>query len=66
MSMEETSMTHPDHDDGLIHGHGWACSERGRPRHERPTTRPEPDHDEGLVHSHGWAAAEGTALRAHP
>lgn len=57
-------MTHPEHDDGLIHSHGWACAERGRPGH-RLTTRPEPEHDEGLVHSHGWAAAEGTALRAH-
>lgn len=58
-------MSHPEHDDGLIHSHGWACTERGRPGH-RLTTRQEPEHDDGLVHGHGWAAAEGTALRAHP
>jgi hypothetical protein len=59
-------MTHPDHDDGLVHSHGWACTDRGRPGHgPKLTTRPEPEHDEGLVHSHGWAAAEGTALRVH-
>jgi hypothetical protein len=46
-----------DHDDGLVHPHGWACGERGREAHvNRPA--PEPEHDDGLVHGHGWASAE--------
>jgi hypothetical protein len=53
-------MSHNDHDDGLVHPHGWACSERGRPGHgRRPAARPdESGHDEGLVHPHGWACGE--------
>ncbi len=59
-------MTH-DHDDGLVHSHGWACRERGAPRGatvHRPMGRelrpmqPEDGHDEGLVHGHGWACGE--------
>lgn len=54
-------MNH-DHDDGLVHSHGWACRERSRMVH-RPmahTTRPTgaEDPDDGLVHGHGWACAE--------
>ena len=25
------SMLEQDYDDGLVHDHGWACSERGAP-----------------------------------
>jgi len=56
-------MTH-DHDDGLVHSHGWACRERGAPRgamvHRPAEPRPirqEPEYDDGLVHDHGWARA---------
>lgn len=54
-------MNH-DHDDGLVHSHGWACRERGRMVH-RPTahtTRPASaeDPDDGLVHGHAWACGE--------
>lgn len=48
-------MNH-EHDDGLVHSHNFACRERGKPAHERPTTRPE--HDDGLVHSHNYACSE--------
>jgi len=57
------------HDDGLVHGHGWA---REQPRHRGPSPvraghgaaaangRPAPqaDFDEGLVHGHSWACGE--------
>ena len=48
-----------NHDDGLVHSHNFACSQRGKmAQAPRPlTTRPE-EHDDGLVHSHGWACAE--------
>jgi len=53
-------MNH-DHDDGLVHDHGWACRERGMMVHRPPEPSPirrEPDYDEGLVHGHGWARGE--------
>lgn len=28
-----TPAGHHDHDDGLVHDHSWACSERGRMAH---------------------------------
>jgi hypothetical protein len=51
-----------DHDDGLVHSHGWACRERGQMVNRppaasiRPTSAEEPD--DGLVHGHGWACGE--------
>jgi hypothetical protein len=53
-------MTH-DHDDGLVHEHGWACRERGAMVHRPPApapTRREADHDDGLLHDHGWARGD--------
>lgn len=41
-----------DHDDGLVHGHGWAVSEPAR------ATAIEHDHDDGLVHGHNWAVTD--------
>lgn len=29
-------MDDTNHDDGLVHSHGWACGERGQPKHETP------------------------------
>lgn len=46
-----------NHDDGLVHSHNYACSERGRMA-ARPLTTRQEEHDDGLVHSHGWACAE--------
>lgn len=46
-----------NHDDGLVHSHNYACSERGRMAHQPMTTRPE-EYDEGLVHSHNYACGE--------
>ena len=46
-----------NHDDGLVHSHNYACSERGRMAHRPLTTRPE-EYDDGLVHSHGWACTD--------
>lgn len=58
-------MSKNDHDDGLVHAHGWACSDRGRPSHGgKPTTRrDEPDHDDGIVHPHGWACSDRGRMR---
>ena len=50
VAQEQDNHEH-DHDDGLVHGHGWAA------------TTPQPmeaadahhDHDDGLVHGHNWA-----------
>lgn len=55
-------MTH-DHDDGLVHAHGWACRERGAMVHRPPARelrpiQPEEGYDEGIVHGHGWACGE--------
>ena len=48
-----------DFDDGLVHAHNFACSERGRMPHvPRPLTKRDEDYDDGLVHSHGWACGE--------
>ena len=52
-----------EHDDGLVHDHGWACRERGRKAEPAPTTRPEQDHDDGLVHGHRWASSQEGAPR---
>jgi hypothetical protein len=63
-----------DHDDGLVHGHNWARSDR--PPHAAASHGPRPsevsierrrfhhapriehDHDDGLVHDHSWARSE--------
>ena len=50
-------MMNNDHDDGLVHSHNFACSERGRMAQRPPTTRPEA-YDDGLVHSHNYACAD--------
>lgn len=51
-------------DDGLVHGHAWACSAARAPGPRRNTwslplvmlERGYGDHhDDGLVHNHGWA-----------
>jgi len=49
-------MNH-DHDDGLVHSHNYACSDRGRPAQPQLTTVPE-EYDDGLVHSHNYACSE--------
>jgi hypothetical protein len=46
-----------NHDDGLVHSHNYACSERGRMAHRPLTTRPE-EYDDGLVHSHNYACGD--------
>ncbi len=55
------------HDDGLVHGHGWAHEPPpaillNRPASPvlRPAARAamEDHYDDGLVHSHGWACGE--------
>jgi hypothetical protein len=67
---------HNDFDDGLVHSHNWARTERpgaphgaaqsaprrlpDAPRH-RHAPRPEHDHDDGLVHGHAWARSEEEA-----
>jgi hypothetical protein len=55
-------MSHHDHDDGIEHGHAWACGERGRPSHARPRPivipAPHADHDDGIEHGHAWACGE--------
>ena len=43
-----------DHDDGLVHSHGWAVSEP----EPAPVTAVEHDHDDGLVHGHNWAVSD--------
>lgn len=59
-------MNHDQHDDGLVHSHGWATEpppsvgELLRPAAARiaTTKATEKDgHDDGLVHRHGWASA---------
>ncbi len=57
-------MNHDDHDDGLVHPHGWA-REAASPAAARAqiaaamNAHPaQMEHDEGLVHSHGWACSE--------
>jgi hypothetical protein len=52
------TMQHHDHDDGLVHDHGWACRERGRMTDAVVNRPAQPDHDDGLVHGHGWACGE--------
>lgn len=56
-------MSQNDFDDGLVHSHGWACSDRGRLVNRLPVealspAKPEEFFDDGLVHSHGWACGE--------
>jgi hypothetical protein len=60
-------MTQHDHDDGLVHSHGWAteppppaagAQRRTQGTIPHPTQRPEDHFDDGLVHSHGWACSE--------
>ncbi len=68
MTMSDRQMTETDHDDGLVHSHGWACTERGAALHEDARRKQiienaEIGHDDGLVHDHGWARTE--RLSAH-
>jgi hypothetical protein len=64
-------MNDDNHDDGLVHSHGWATEpppsigELLRPAAARVTTTTatrDDAHDDGLVHGHGWATA-GHAAR---
>lgn len=64
-------MSHHDHDAGLVHEHGWACSDNpragGAPNgaewaaltHGRFTGNTHGEdqfgYDDGLVHDHSWA-----------
>ncbi|WP_137179626.1 hypothetical protein [Roseomonas sp. AR75] len=58
-------MNHDQHDDGLVHSHGWATEPppsvgdilRGLAPREA-TRIIEEAHDDGLVHGHGWACSE--------
>ena len=63
-----------DHDDGLVHSHGWATEpppcvgQLLRPANDaaqrvevKPRAEAE-DHDDGLVHSHAWASGEQRKL----
>jgi len=50
-------MNHDQYDDGLVHSHNFACSERGRMT-ERPLTTTPMEYDDGLVHSHNFACSE--------
>ena len=34
VSMIVASASECDHDDGLVHDHNWACTERGAPAHK--------------------------------
>ncbi|MGG5822521.1 hypothetical protein [Falsiroseomonas sp. HW251] len=70
-------MDHDQHDDGLVHSHGWATEPPPsvgmllRPANDdrlpdnlvaRATAaRQDEDHDDGLVHGHGWASSEDRA-----
>ena len=59
-------MSNDQHDDGLVHSHGWATEPPPsvgallRPAAVRvATTRDvDADHDDGLVHHHGWACGQ--------
>jgi hypothetical protein len=60
-------MSSHDHDDGLVHSHGWAREPQpnGTARRQAQMTPRHPIHrpqdepfDDGLVHSHGWACGE--------
>jgi hypothetical protein len=60
-------MSHDQHDDGLVHSHGWATEPppsigemlRGVEAAPRAATRMiEEGPDDGLVHGHGWACSE--------
>lgn len=59
-------MSNDQHDDGLVHSHGWAkepppsVGELLRPATARvATTRDvDADHDDGLVHHHDWACGQ--------
>lgn len=67
-------MDHDNHDDGLVHSHGWAAEPPPsvgmllRPANDTGTAardaardaagNQDEIHDEGLVHSHGWACGE--------
>lgn len=70
-------MDHHDHDDGLVHSHGWATEpppsigmllrpandDGGRAPDIAAAMNVKQDHDDGLVHGHGWASDDGR-LRA--
>jgi hypothetical protein len=58
-------MNDDNHDDGLVHSHGWATEpppsigELLRPAAARVATTTatrDEAHDDGLVHGHGWAS----------
>ncbi len=50
VAQEQDNHEH-DHDDGLVHGHGWAASVQ----QVTEAADAHQDHDEGLVHGHNWA-----------
>lgn len=50
-------MHHDQYDDGLVHPHNFASSERGRMAEPVLTTQPIA-FDDGLVHSHNFACSE--------
>lgn len=65
--------TDSTYDEGLVHGHGWACAESGSSmeqtigeaeqassgwREDAANGDAEGDaYDDGLVHDHGWASS---------
>jgi len=59
------SIEQHDHDDGLVHSHGWATDtaphvEAAVAARAVLVNRPSSDtgHDDGLVHGHNWACSE--------
>ncbi len=48
---------HADHDDGLVHAHGWWRT-RSPGESMQPTRVQDITHDDGLVHEHDWATAQ--------
>jgi hypothetical protein len=56
-------MSERDHDDGLVHNHGWARNQPAPHQTVSLVNRPEPaGHDDGLVHDHGWACTERSRM----
>lgn len=59
-------MSNDQHDDGLVHSHGWATEPppsigellRPAPVRVATTRAAEAGHDDGLVHHHGWACGQ--------
>jgi hypothetical protein len=69
-------MDHDNHDDGLVHSHGWATEPPPsvghllRPANDRRidgpdiaramSTKQDDGHDDGLVHGHDWASSHSS------